>query len=56
MIGHHKQIFFVGINYIDALVLAKTSLITIFRIEVRLSIGINMDSHNNILSFRDWAT
>ena len=30
----------------------KTSLSTNFRIEVHLSVGINMDSRNNLLSFR----
>ena len=46
MIWHHKQIPLVGINDIDALVLTRTSLNTIFRIEVRLSTGRNMDSQN----------
>ena len=33
----------------------KTSLSTIFRIKVYLAIGINIDLHNNLLSFNDWA-
>ena len=41
---------------IDALVLTrKAFLLTFFRIKVCLSIGINTNSHNNILSFNDWA-
>ena len=33
----------------------KTSLSTIFRIKDHLLIGIEMDSHNNVHSFNDWA-
>ena len=57
MIGHHKHVLLVGINDIDAFgIIRKTSLITFFRIEVHLSIGINIDSHNNLPSFQDWAS
>ena len=53
----HKHMLLIGINDIDALVpKEKISLIIILRIEVCLFIGINIDSHNNLLSFRDWAS
>ena len=52
MVRHHKHILLVGINGINALVFIRTIFLsTIFRIEVRLSIKKNMDSHNNLLSF-----
>ena len=57
MIGNHKHILLVGVNDIDTLVSKKkTSLVTNFRIEVRLSIRINIDSYSNLISIHDWAT
>ena len=56
LIRHHEFIILVGINDTDALVsYEKNSLSTIFGIKVYFSTGINVDSHNNLLSFNDWA-
>ena len=55
MIRNHKYILPIMINDIDALVSKEKLFCAIFRTEVCPSIVINMDSHNNILSFHDWA-
>ena len=53
--GHHKFILLIGINELRLWLHEKTSLSTIFRIKVHLSLGRNMHSHNNLLFFQDWA-
>ena len=56
MIRNHEHILLVRINDIDALVSWEKLLFsTNFIIKVYLSIGINTDSHNNLLSYNDWA-
>ena len=56
MIGHHKLIPRIRINNIDALVSSKKLFFPpFFRIKVLLSVRTKMDSHNNLLSFHDWA-
>ena len=54
MIGHHKNILFIGINDINALVSQeKHHFPLFFGIKVCLSIKINTDSQNNPLTFHD---
>ena len=55
MIGSHKLILLIGISDIDALVKEKLLFPPYFRVKVHLSIGTNTDSHNNLLSYCDWA-
>ena len=56
MIGNHNHILLVRINDFDALdSQEKLVFPPPLEFKFRLSIGKNMDSHNNFLSFRDWA-
>ena len=55
MIGHHKHILLTGINGIDALVsLKKHHFPPFLELKVIFSIGLDIDSHNNLLSLHDW--
>ena len=53
MIGHHKHILLIRINDNDAIFHKKNFSFDIFTINVHLSTKMNMNSHNNHLSFND---
>ena len=55
MIGHHKFIILIEINVLMLWLHKKSFLSTYFRIKVIFSIGVNIESHNNLHSFNDWA-
>ena len=55
MIGCHKFRLLIRINELMLWFHKKNSLYAIFRFKVYFSIGINMDSHNNLFSFNDWV-
>ena len=52
---HHKFILLIGINDLMLMFHKKNFFSTIFKIKVHLSVETSTDSHNNCLSFDDWA-